>query len=137
VVGINTAMLPWARGIGFAVPARTASWIASVLIREGEVRRPFLGIAARGEDLDPSIARDAGLLRGIRVLEVVEGSPAQAAGLAKDDLLLGANGSAVQTLDDLQRVMVLTHAPEIPLDVLRGPRRLQPVIRPRPRAQAA
>jgi S1-C subfamily serine protease len=137
VVGINTAMLPWARGIGFAVPARTASWIASVLIREGEVRRPFLGIAARGEDLDPAIAKDAGLLRGVRVLEVVEGSPAQAAGLAKDDLLLGANGSAVQTLDDLQRVMVLTHAPELPLDVLRGTRRLEPIIRPRPHARAA
>jgi len=136
VVGLSTAIIPWARGIGFAVPARTASWVASVLIREGEVRRPFLGIAARGEDLDPALFRDAGLTRGIRVLEVVEGSPAQAAGLRKDDLLLGANGSPVQTLDDLQRVMVLAPPSEIHLEVQRGPGRQALSIRPRP-AQAA
>ncbi len=136
VVGIATAMLPWARGIGFAVPASTASWVASVLIREGEVRRPFLGIAARGEDLDPAVAKDAGLARGVRVLEIVEGSPAQAAGIAQGDLLVAANGSPVQTLDDLQRVMVLAPAPEIRLDVLRGNGRRTLSIRPRPRAAA-
>jgi S1-C subfamily serine protease len=137
VVGINTAIIPWARGIGFAVPAHTAGWIASVLIRAGEVRRPFLGIAARGEDLDPALVKDAGLTRGVRVLEVVEGSPAQAAGLAKDDLLLGANGSPVQTLDDLQRVMVLAPPAEITLDVWRGAGRRRLAIRPRPHAAAA
>ncbi|HET6413061.1 MAG TPA: trypsin-like peptidase domain-containing protein [Anaeromyxobacter sp.] len=136
VVGLSTAIIPWARGIGFAVPARTASWVASVLIRAGEVRRPFLGIAARGEDLDPTLFHEAGLTRGIRVLEVVEGSPAQAAGLKKDDLLLGANGSPVQTLDDLQRVMVLAPPSEIHLEVQRGPERRTLSIRPRP-AQAA
>jgi S1-C subfamily serine protease len=108
-----------------------------VLIRDGEVRRPFLGVAARAEDLDPALARDARLVRGIRVLEVVEGSPAEAAGLAKDDVLLAASGAPVETLDDLQRVTVLTDAPEIPLDVLRGARRLALAIRPRPRARAA
>jgi serine protease Do len=136
VVGINTAMLPWARGIGFAIPGHTASWVASVLIREGEVRRPFLGIAARGEDLEPAVAADAGHARAIRVLEIVEGSPAQAADLRKEDLLLAANGSPVQTLDDLQRVMVLSPTAEIALDVLRGGRRQALAIRPRA-AQAA
>jgi S1-C subfamily serine protease len=137
VVGINTAMLPWARGIGFAIPAHTASWIASVLIRQGEVRRPFLGIAARGEDLEPAVAREAGHARAIRVLEVVESSPARAAGLARDDLLLAANGNPVQTLDDLQRVMVLAPPSEIALDVLRGGRRQALAIRPRAAREAA
>jgi serine protease Do len=137
VVGINTAMIPWARGIGFAIPAHTASWVASVLIREGEVRRPLLGIAARGEDLDSALARDAALPRGIRVLEVVEGSPAQAAGLAPGDLLLAANGSPVQTLDDLQRVMVLSSDRDIALDVLRGSTRHALAIRPRASRAAA
>jgi S1-C subfamily serine protease len=137
VVGINTAIIPWARGIGFAVPAHTASWIASVLIHAGAVRRPFLGIAARGEDLDPTLVKDAGPSRGVRVLEVVDGSPALAAGLARDDLLLGANGSPVQTLDDLQRVMVLAPPAEITLDVLRGSSRQALLIRPRPHAAAA
>ena len=48
VVGVTTAMLPWAHGMAFAVPSHTASWVAAVLIQPGEVRRPFLGIAARG-----------------------------------------------------------------------------------------
>jgi S1-C subfamily serine protease len=137
VVGINTAMLPWARGIGFAIPAHTASWIASVLIQQGEVRRPFLGIAARGEDLEPAVVREAGSVRAVRVLEVVEGSPAQSAGLRKDDLLLDANGTAIHTLDDLQRVMVLARPAEIALQVLRGDARQTLVIRPRPPEQAA
>jgi S1-C subfamily serine protease len=137
VVGVNTAMLPWARGIGFAVPAHTASWIASVLIRRGEVRRPFLGIAARGEDLEPAVARAAGHPRGIRVLEIVEGSPAEASGLSKEDLVLAANGSPVQTLDDLQRVMVLAPPSEIALDVLRADRRQALAIRPRAAREAA
>jgi serine protease Do len=136
VVGLNTAIIPWARGIGFAVPARTASWVASVLIHEGQVRRPFLGISGRAEDLDPALLGEAGLTRGIRVLEVVEGSPAQAAGLRRDDLLLSASGSPVQTLDDLQRVMVLSPAVELRLEVQRGAGRQVLAIRPRP-AQAA
>lgn len=137
VVGITTAMLPWARGIGFAVPARTASWIASVLIRDGEVRRPFLGIAARGEDLEPAAAAEAGHPRGVRVLQVVDGSPAQAAGLAGDDLLLAAGGSPVETLDDLQRVLVLAPDGEIAVEVLRAGRRRGVAIRPRRAARAA
>ncbi|BDG04538.1 S1C family serine protease [Anaeromyxobacter oryzae] len=137
VVGIATAMLPWARGIGFAIPAHTASWVASVLIREGEVRRPFLGIAARGEDLEPAVATEAGHPRAVRVLEIVEGSPAQAAGVRRDDLLVAADGSPVQTLDDLQRVLVLSARPEIGLEVLRGGRRQALAIRPRPPAARA
>jgi serine protease Do len=136
IVGVNTAIIPWARGIGFAVPAHTASWVASVLIRHGEVRRPFLGIAGRGEDLEPALASEAGLARAVRVLEVVEGSPAAAAGLARDDLLLRANASPVQTLDDLQRVMVLAQPADITLDVLRGGRLRTLGIRPRPREAA-
>ena len=46
VVGINTAMLPFAQGIGFAVPAWTASWVAALLMQHGEIHRRYLGIAA-------------------------------------------------------------------------------------------
>ena len=51
VVGINTAMLPFAQGIGFAVPSSTATWVSALLLRHGEVRRRFLGIAAKNETL--------------------------------------------------------------------------------------
>jgi serine protease Do len=141
LVGINTAMLPWARGIGFAVPAHTAAWVASVLMRHGEVRRPFLGIAARGEDLEPAVARLAGHDRGLRVLEVVAGSPAEAGGLLRDDLLVGAGGAPVRTLDDLQRAMVLGGEPSAPgpltVEVLRGERREVLALQPRRERAAA
>jgi serine protease Do len=137
VVGVNTAMLPWARGIGFAVPATTASWVASVLIQRGEVRRPVLGVTARGEELSPDEAREAGHSRGLRVLEVVEGSAAADAGLRRDDLLVGAGGAPVQALDDLQRVMVLGPAEGISLELLRRGRREVLAIRPRARAPRA
>jgi S1-C subfamily serine protease len=137
VVGITTAMLPWARGIGFAVPGRTAGWVASTLIREGEVRRPFLGVAARGEDLEPALAREAGHARAVRVLEVVEGSPAAAAGVRAGDLVIGASGAPVETLDDVVRAMVLGHPGEILLDVLRERARVALAIRPRPAAAHA
>jgi S1-C subfamily serine protease len=137
VVGITTAMLPWARGIGFAVPGRTAGWVASTLIREGEVRRPFLGVAARGEDLEPDGAREAGHARAVRVLEVVEGSPAAAAGVRPGDLVVGASGAPVETLDDVVRAMVLGRPEEIALDVLRDRSRLALSIRPRPATSRA
>ncbi len=137
VVGITTAMLPWARGIGFAVPATTAGWVASTLIREGEVRRPFLGVAARGEDLDPALTREASHVRAVRVLEVLDGSPAAAAGLRPGDLVVGASGAPVETLDDVVRAMVLGHPEEIALEVLRDGARATLRIRPRPPAARA
>ena len=132
VVGVTTAMLPWARGIGFAVPATTAGWVASTLLHEGEVRRPFLGVAARGEDLDPALAREVGRARAVRLLEIVEGSPAAAAGLRRGDLVVGAAGAPVETLDDVVRVMVLGHPEELALDVVRDGARSALWIRPRP-----
>jgi serine protease Do len=137
VVGITTAMLPWAHGIGFAVPAHTASWIASVLIRDGSVRRPFLGVSARGEDLDPADAQAAGHARAVRVLEVVAGSPAEAAGLRGGDLVVGTAGGPVETLDDLVRAMVLGGDGALRVDVLRGGGLRQVAIHPRPAALAA
>jgi serine protease Do len=137
VVGITTAMLPWASGIGFAVPAHTAGWVASTLIREGEVSRPFLGVAARGEDLEPALAREAGRERAVRILDVVAGSPAAAAGLRKGDLVVSAAGSPVETLDDVVRAMVLGHPQEIAVEVLRGGARERLAIRPRQARAAA
>jgi S1-C subfamily serine protease len=137
VVGITTAMLPYARGIGFAIPSRTASWVAAVLIQHGEVRRPYLGIVARAEELASDAVEPAESRRAIRVLRVETGAPADAAGLRGQDLLLSANGSRLWGVDDLQRVMVLAAPPEIRLQVLRGGSVRELSIRPRPHAQAA
>jgi S1-C subfamily serine protease len=134
VVGINTAMLTAAGGIGFAVPAHTASWVAAVLIQHGEVRRPYLGIRARSEELDPVQARDAGQARGVRVVGVEPGTPAADGGLSGGDLLLAANDAPVATLDDLARVLVLARPISVDVDVLREGARRRLVVRPQPRA---
>jgi len=134
VVGINTAMLTMAGGIGFAVPAHTASWVAAVLIQHGEVRRPYLGIRARSEELDPVLARDAGQARGVRVVGVEPGTPAADGGLSGGDLLLAANDAPVATLDDLARVLVLARPISVDVDVLREGARRRLVVKPQPRA---
>jgi S1-C subfamily serine protease len=137
VVGIATAMIPRARGIGFAVPSHTASWVAAVLLREGEVRRPYLGVAVRGEELEPSLAAEVGHPRGVRVLQVEAGTPAALAALEAGDLVLDANGSPVDVLDDLQRVLVLSQPGEVELGILRRRERRRLAVRPDPRRQAA
>jgi S1-C subfamily serine protease len=137
VLGINTAIIPWAQGIGFAIPASTANWVAAVLIRSGEVQRPFLGIAAKGEELAAELVRSTGQPRAIRVVRVELSTPASVAGLRGGDLLLTANGKQLGNVDDLQRVMVLSSAGEVELEVWRDDKRHRFQARPKPRAQAA
>jgi len=137
VVGVTTAMLPWAHGMAFAVPSHTASWVAAVLIRHGEVRRPYLGIAARGEDLDPALATELARTRSVRVLRVEPGSPAEQGGVREGDLIVSGNQGAIVTLDDLQRVMVLSEAPLLTLEVLRGGKRAELSLKPRPFSKLA
>ncbi|WP_257462245.1 S1C family serine protease [Archangium lipolyticum] len=123
VVGINTVVLPYAQGIGFAVSATTAAWVASLLIQRGKVDRRFLGIAATAINLPPEQARDTGQPRAVRVLKVGEGSPAADAGLEAEDLLLGIDERPVTNVDDVQRLLALASAPEVSLNVLRKGRR--------------
>jgi S1-C subfamily serine protease len=134
VVGINTAVIPFAQGIGFAIPAHTASWVAAVLIQRGEIRRPFLGIVAQSEELSPLALAQSDQARAVRIYDVRGDSPAQAAGLKMGDLLLSANGTPTATVDDLQRVMVLSGAPELELHVLRDGERKRFLARPSPDA---
>src|SRR5256886_15829583 len=90
VVGVNTAIIPMAQGICFAIPAATARLIAGVLIRDGRVRRAYLGIAAAQPPIGRQLAAELhlGATSGIRVLEVVAGGPAQRAGIVPGDLLV-------------------------------------------------
>ncbi|HTP53231.1 MAG TPA: trypsin-like peptidase domain-containing protein [Anaeromyxobacteraceae bacterium] len=130
VVGITAAMIPRASGLAFAVPAHTASWVAAVLLRQGEVRRPYLGLAVRGEELAPALAAEVGHLRAVRVLEVEPGTPAERASLRAGDLLVEANATPVDALDDLQRVLVLSERPDVELAVVREQERLRLTVRP-------
>jgi serine protease Do len=117
VVGINTAVIPHARGMGFAIAAHTASWIAAVLMRRGRVERPLLGVAARGVDLLPADAARTGQARAVRIHAVSQGSAAERMGLVAGDLLLRANEALLFGVDDLKRALVLGEGQPVVLDV--------------------
>jgi S1-C subfamily serine protease len=137
VVGISTAIIPYAQGIGFAVPAHTASWVAAVLIKHGEIRRPYLGIAAASEPLDARVVASAGQTRGVHVLRVSADSPASASGLKEGDVVLTANGHKVAGVNDLQRAMVLNPLPDVELGIWRRGKRETLRVRPDRKAVAA
>src|SRR5262249_36110324 len=81
VVGVNTAIVPFAKGLGFAVPAYTANWVAAVLIQKGKVHRPLMGIAAHAIDLPPKRVAEFAQPRAVTVAHVAKGTPAEQAGL--------------------------------------------------------
>jgi S1-C subfamily serine protease len=108
VVGINTAVVgPFiGQGLGLAVPINEATRrIIADLMRDGRVRRAYLGIAGAARPLPPKAARVVGRDRGIEVTEVVEGSPAARGGVLRGDIVVEVDGVPVQDVTDLQRLM--------------------------------
>ncbi len=107
VVGVNTAVILGGQGIAFAVPINTARVVISSLLRDGRVRRSHLGIAAQDAALPRALARSLGLTqeRAVAVMSVNPSSPADRAGLAKGDLILGLSDVPVTGVDDLHRLL--------------------------------
>jgi S1-C subfamily serine protease len=107
VVGINTAIIAMAQGIGFSIPASTAKWVVSQILTHGRVRRGSFGIAARQRPLDRRIVRFHGLKKNhaVEVLSVESNGPAGRAGLRRGDLIVAVNGAAIQSVDDLHRFL--------------------------------
>lgn len=123
VVGLNTIVLPFAQGIGFAIPAGTASWIASMLIQHGSVTRRYLGIAASAVALSRAQTNEVGQARAVRVHRIADASPAARGGLQSGDLVTDINGAPVRSVDDLQRVMALAPQEGLRLGIWRAGRR--------------
>ena len=105
VIGVNTAVA--GVGLGLAVPINQATrTIVGALMTEGRFRRAYLGIAGGTRPLPPRVASRLQRASGVEVVEVVDGSPAAQAGLRPEDLIVELNGVPVQTVDDIQRLMV-------------------------------
>jgi serine protease Do len=105
VVGINTAVA--GIGLGLAVPINDATRrIISALMKEGRVRRAYIGIVGGSRPLPPKVSSRLGREKGIEVVEVVSGSPAARAGLRAEDLIVEVDGEPMGDVGDLQRLMV-------------------------------
>jgi serine protease Do len=130
VVGINTAVA--GVGLGLAVPINDATRkIVGALMRDGRYRRAYLGIAGGPRPLPPRLASELGRRECVEVVNVVEGSPAAAAGLRPEDMIVAVDGTPVQHVEDLQRLMVgELIGRRVALTVARGDRMLALTLTP-------
>jgi S1-C subfamily serine protease len=133
VVGINTAIIAAAQGIGFAVPASTAEWVIAEVLTNGRVRRAYLGIAGRTRRLDRRLVR-ALALTSESALEIVArepDTPAANSDLRVGDIILGAQGQNIASVDALHRFLSRWPIGEsLQLSVLRRTKLLQVDIVP-------
>jgi S1-C subfamily serine protease len=108
VIGVNTAIIAAAQGICFAIGSKTAEFVASWLIKEGRIRRGHLGIAGQDAAIYEPLARKLKLTQrtGVRVHEVVAGSPAAIAGVRPGDMIIWFNHDTVASVHDLHRLLV-------------------------------
>ncbi|HEY0799106.1 MAG TPA: trypsin-like peptidase domain-containing protein [Candidatus Baltobacteraceae bacterium] len=111
VVGVNTAVIAYAQGVSFAIAINTARFVAGILIRDGRIRRGYLGIAGGDIHLPRRLVRaldlpteDAVIVNGVE-----KASPAQVAGVEVGDVLVDLGGRTIHGIDELHRL--LTEAP--------------------------
>jgi S1-C subfamily serine protease len=130
VVGINTAVA--GVGLGLAVPINAATrQIIGALMRDGRVRRAYVGIAGGPRPLPPHARVRLGRQSGVEVVEVASGSPAERAGLRAEDLIVELGGQPIERVDDVQRLMNYDAIGRtLPARVLRGDRFLDLELAP-------
>ncbi len=105
VIGVNTAIILGAQGLCFATPINTAQYVVPRLIRDGRIRRGWLGIGGQNMKVPPHAAHVLGLRAesGVLVISVEPGSPAERAGFQDRDLLVEFEGQPISSIDDLHR----------------------------------
>ncbi len=133
VVGINTAIIAMAQGIGFSIPSNTANRVVSQLLSHGKVQRGYLGIVAGTRRLDRRLVRFLNLSEeiAIEVVSVAPDGPGNQAGIEPGDLLVAIGDRKLTTVDDLHRF--LTEWPvgkPVKLTIVRGKEKLQVEVAP-------
>jgi S1-C subfamily serine protease len=133
VIGLNTAIIPMAQGICFATAIDTVKWVAMQLLRDGRVRRSYLGLAGANQPIARRFVRHFELpnAAGVRVESVEPGAPAARAALQPGDVIVALNGQPVNGIDDLHRLLTadLIGVP-VEVAVLRGAELLRRSIEP-------
>jgi S1-C subfamily serine protease len=134
VVGINTAIIGMAQGICFAISASTVEFVASRLIREGKVRRCYIGVAGQNVPLPRRIVRFHALTRetAVRVQSTAADGAARAAGMLSGDIIVTVDGIPVADVDELHRLMTEERVGKpVAITVLRQSQKLDIVVVPR------
>ena len=108
VIGVNTAMIRPAQGICFAIGSNTAKLVAGWLIRDGRIRRSYIGVAGQNIPLHRRVIRfyNLPLETGVLVVSVEKDSPARSAGLRDGDIIVGFNDRPIGTIHDLHKMLV-------------------------------
>lgn len=135
VVGINTAIIAGAQGMGFAVSARTAHWVVTRLMTRGHVERSWLGLAGSDRGVPRRLTRHLGRAvdRAVAVASVDPDGPAAAAGLFRGDLLVAIGDTEIAGVDDLHRFLTDWPVGEpVQVEVVRGGERVPLTIVPAP-----
>ncbi len=134
VVGINTAIIGMAQGICFSISAATVEFVAARLIREGRVRRCYIGVAGQNVPLPRRVVRFHELPRetAVRVQSTAPDGAARAAGLHSGDIIVAADGVPIADIDELHRLMTEERVGlPMPITVLRLSQKLDVVVTPR------
>ncbi|PYL88140.1 MAG: serine protease [Verrucomicrobia bacterium] len=108
VIGVNTAMIRPAQGICFAIASNTAKFVAGWLIRDGKIRRSYIGVAGQNVPLHRRIVRfyNLPLETGVLVVSVEKDSPAQRAGLREGDLIIAFNEQPMGSIHELHKMLM-------------------------------
>jgi len=133
VIGVNTAMILPAQGLCFAIASNTARFVAARLIRDGRIRRSYIGVAGQNVPIPRAIARanQLAVTSGVLVVSMESASPATTAGLRDGDVILTFDGAAVTGIDDLLRRLTDERiGVAVALTILRAGRKRQLTIVP-------
>jgi S1-C subfamily serine protease len=133
VIGINTATILSAQGLCFAIASNTARFVAARLIRDGRIRRSYIGVAGQNVPIPRALARAHRLAvsSGVLVVSVEKGSPAAAADLRDGDVILACANEPITGVDDLHRLLTDDRiAVPTPFTVLRNGERRQILMVP-------
>ncbi len=134
VVGINTAIIGMAQGICFSISASTVEFVAARLIRDGRVRRCYIGVAGQNVSLPRRVVRFHELARetGVRIQSTAPDGAARAAGLTSGDIIVAVDGIPVGDIDELHRLMTEERVGKtVTVTVLRLSQKLEVAVTPR------
>ncbi len=132
VIGVNTAVILPAQGLCFAVGINTAKFVAARLIKDGKIRRAYLGVGGQNVAIPRLIVRaqQLGSESGVLVISVEKQSPAERAGLVQGDGVVALDGAAVRSVDDLHKLLTEARiGSSCALTLLRGSQKISlPVV---------